>query len=133
MLKVTREIAQKEVDGWLDYKKIRPSQREAHKEIIETLIEEVSEGTLEIDSTKFTITHNLLVPIGENDSLKKVEYRARLNDNLLEPFMKGVKPSDFISVGLAYIAALTNVNKGILSRMDSADMRIAKGIMVFFM
>ena len=133
MLKVTREIAQKEVDGWLDYKKIRPSQREAHKEIIETLVEEVSEVTLEIDSTKFTITHNLLVPIGENDSLKKVEYRARLNDNLLEPFMKGVKPSDFISVGLAYIAALTNVNKGILSRMDSADMRIAKGIMVFFM
>lgn len=133
MLKVTREIAQKEVEGWLDYKKIRPSQRETHKDVIETLIEEVSEGTLEIDQTTFKITHNLLVPIGENDSLKKVDYRARLNDNILEPFMKGVKPSDFISVGLAYIAALTNVNKGILSRMDSADMRIAKGIMVFFM
>lgn len=133
MLKVTREVAQKEVEGWLDYKKIRPSQRETHKDVIETLIEEVSEGTLEIDQTTFKITHNLLVPIGESDSLKKVDYRPRLNDNILEPFMKGVKPSDFISVGLAYIAALTNVNKGILSRMDSADMRIAKGIMVFFM
>jgi len=130
-MKVAREIATKEVEGWLEYKRIKTAQRESNKDSIESMIECVMEGDLEINSVTNEITHNLNFPIDE--AIKKLIYKPRLNDSMLEPFMKGVKPSDGFAVSLAYIAALTNQTRGTLGKLDTGDMRIARSIMVFFM
>lgn len=132
-MKVTREIATKEVEGWLDFKRIKNAQREANKDTIDLMIDCVMEGDLEINATTNEIVHNLNFPVGEGDAIKKLTYRPRLNDSILEPFMKGVKPSDGFAISLAYIAALTNQTRGILGKLDTGDLRIARSIMVFFM
>jgi hypothetical protein len=139
MTKIAREIAEKEVTEWLDRKKISPSTRESREDSIDLLIDCVCEGTLvfnkneqsnEIDGT---ITHSLLFPTDGEAPITSLKYRARLNDNILRPFLKGVAGNDGDGRLTAYVAALTNTAKGIISALDSGDKKISLAIAVFFL
>ena len=85
------------------------------------------------DEKSNVITHNLNFPIGDGDEVKKLEYRPRLNDRLLEPYLKGVKASDSDGRLTAYICALTQKASGIIKNIDSVDKKISIAIAVFFL
>jgi len=133
MAKVTPEIAKKEVEAWLDSKKIMQSVRDSNEDSTQLLIDAMVEGIITIDSSSHVITHNLNFPIGEGEEIKKLEYRPRLSDRLLEPYLKGVKPTDSDGRLIAYICALTQNSRGVIRNMDSVDKKISLAIAVFFL
>ena len=130
---VTREIAEAEITGWLDKKKIMSQQREENKSSIDTLIEAIAEGVLTLDPDTNIFTHKLLFPTDGEMPVTELTYKPRLNDNMLRQYLSGVKPADVDGRILAYMAALTGKAKGILSALDTADKRIATSIVLFFL
>lgn len=133
MSKVVREVAEKEIESWLDKKKVFASTRDAYKESIEILIESVSEGVLVLNPDTFELIHTLLFPIESELATTELKYKPRLNDNMLKPYLNGIKANDADGRILATVAALTSVpTKNILMALDSMDKRIAMAIVVFF-
>lgn len=133
MEKVTREAAEVEVTSWLDKKKIFQDTRDKYKDHIEIIVEAIVNGVLVLDTDTFEFKHELLFPLGENEGLKEIKYRARLNDKMIQPKMKGVKSDDVDGRVSALIAALTGQNTAIITSLDTVDKRIATAIGVFFM
>jgi len=134
MSKVTIEIAEAEIESWLDKKKILPGLRDARREHINQLVECIQEGVLELNTETFEFTHNLLEPFGSGEKLtSQLVYKPRLNDKQLQPWMKGVRGDDAEGRMLGYVAALTNTNRLLLELMDTADKRISMAIAIFFL
>jgi hypothetical protein len=133
MANVTPEIATNEMNAWLDSKKIMTNTRESNEDSTQLLIDAMVEGIITIDEESKVISHNLMFPIGDGEEIKVLEYRQRLSDRLLEPYMKGVKPTDADGRLIAYICALTQNSRGIIKNMDSVDKKIALAIAVFFL
>lgn len=133
MIRVSREVANRELESWLDFKKIFPNSREANADSIDLIEEMISEGVLSIDEETKEITHNLLFEIGEETTINKLVYKARINDKMLNPYLKGVKSNDADGRLTAYIAALTSQHRGVISSMDSQDKKISMSIAVFFL
>lgn len=137
MEKITREVAELDILAWLDKKKVLQSTRETYKKSIDTLIDAVTEGILAYNHETGVLTHTLLFPLNaekENSaSVVKLEYRPRLNDNLLRPYLKGVAADDGDMRLNAHIAALTEKPRGIISLLDTGDKKIAESIAIFFL
>jgi hypothetical protein len=134
MNQVSQEIAEKEVTEWLDYKKVFKSVREENDDKIKLLIEGIMEGVL-IFNEDHTITHKLLMPLTNDrgeETVKELNYRARINDNVLQSHYKGVSPTDGDARLHAVIAGLTDSMKGIIAKLDSLDKKISVSIAVFF-
>ena len=132
--KISREAAEAELTGWLDAKKVFQSVREgdAGKQNIDDIIGFIMEGVLEIN-TDGTLKHNLIFPLGETSSIKELSYKQRLNDKMVQPYLKGVSPSDAFGVFLAYAAAATDQPKNILNALDSGtDRKVMQSIVFFF-
>lgn len=133
MANVTREIATKEVNSWLNSKKVLNSQRESNEENVDLLIEAVMEGILIFDDKTNIIKHKLNFPLGDAEDIKELTYKHRLNDRMLEPYLKGLKPNDGDGRLAAHICALTEKPRGIIRNMDSVDKKISVAIAVFFL
>lgn len=129
---VGKEVAEKEVNGWLDFKKIDQSKRNALEKVIERMVDLVMDGTFVIEPETFSIKHTLKFPIGQNPGIKVLTFKPRIPVSTLQDYLSGVKPGDGIAVTLAYIAALTDTAKGILKGMDPEDYRNADLVAVFF-
>ncbi len=129
--KVTLEKAVEEIDGWLEKKKIFPSAREELKDAIEILVEAISLGYLSLND-KGEFTQELLFPLKEEQAVTHLEYKARLNDKMLEPHLKGVKMGNGDARIIAYLACLTGQAKGIIKALDTADRKITNSIVIFF-
>lgn len=136
MDKVTREVAEAEVTKWMDAKRLTPSQREANKDAIDTLIDSVIDGTLRLEGESNMWIHTLLFPLGkdgqESIAVKELKYKPRLNDKQKQAEMKGVKANDFDGRFNALIAALTGQPRGIIEQLDTVDHRIAISVGIFF-
>lgn len=132
MAKVTAEVAQAEVESWLDFKKILPKTREDYSDSVETIQSAIEEGCLVMDPDTHEFRHTLSFPLGEGDEVKHLTFRARLNDKMLSSYMKGVSATDVDERLIAIIAALTQTAKGIIKGLDSTDKRIARSIASFF-
>lgn len=128
---VAREVAEKEINDWLDYKRISAAKKEANKDNIKDLISYVQFGTLEVNDDK-SIKHNLEWPLGESSGDKVLNYKPRLNGKMLKPHMSGVKATDVDGRLTAYIAALTGKLSAEIDLMDTVDMEVARNIAVFF-
>lgn len=133
MIKITREVAKSEIDSWLDYKKIFSATREANAENIEFLEEMICEGVISIDKDTKEITHNLLFPLGDESKISKLVYKPRINDRMLNPYLKGVKSNDADGRLTAYVSALTSQMRNVISNLDSQDKKISMSIAVFFL
>ncbi|KKL61274.1 hypothetical protein LCGC14_2196930 [marine sediment metagenome] len=129
--KIPLEKATEEIDGWLDRKKIYPSAREECSDQIDTLVEAISLGDLSLND-KGEFKHELLFPLKEEQALTQLEYKARLNDRMLEPYLKGIKAGDGVARIVAYLACLTSQAKGIIKALDTADRKITNAIVIFF-
>lgn len=132
--KVAREVAQAEIEKWLDYKKIKEAKREAEETTTETIVDAICDGTLVLNKD-YTFTHKLAFPLKSDgeDTLKELTYKPRLEVREINTKMKGIKPSDADGRIMGYIAALTDQPRGVLTRMDTEDNRIAQAFATFFL
>lgn len=131
--KIAKDIAAQEVQGWLDFKKIKEKKQESYKDQIEVLVDAVSEGTLEINPETKNITQNLDFPIGSEMKVSKLEYKPRLTVGEIQSHMGGVKATDADGRITAYVAALTNQPKELIKKLDTEDNSIAQSIAIFFL
>lgn len=129
--KVPFEIAESEINSWLDYKKIDELQRESQEDQIKSLISFVQSGYLELNEDK-TFTHKLKFPVGENETTTELKYKARLTEREISQKLHGVKSDDGDGRLLAHVQALTGQPKGIIAALDKEDFKIARAIAVFF-
>ena len=134
MSKIERTVAEKEINDWLERKKVFKSTIEANEDSVKLLVDGIVEGVLVLDeSGKFR--HELLHPFGGESTaqIKELVYHFRLNDRMLKPHTNGLSPKDAEGRLLAYIAALTEQNRVLLESMDSLDKKVATAIAVFFL
>ena len=136
MSKVERNVAEQEVEAWLDFKNVSPRKRKEHEEIIETLVNAVEDGVLSIDSESFEITQKLYIPVENNEgevTLDSLKYVARAKVFEIHNGLKGIKGSDPQSMILGYASAITKQPKPVLRNLDTSDFGIAQAISIFFM
>lgn len=132
MGKVAKEQAEKEINGWLDYKKIGTSKREALKENIETLVEAVAEGQLVVN-TDFNLVYTLKFETEGAEPVKELKFKPRLKVKELNKALTGVKATDADARLVAYAAAMSDMPKAIFEGLDTADYSFVQALVVFFL
>lgn len=128
--KVPHETAAKEVEEYLDFKKVSNKKREEQKDSIETIVDSIVSGTLSIDENK-NIVQELSFPIG-NGTIPTLSYKPRLTAQAINTRMKGVKGTDVDARIMGYAAALTDKSPALLGDLDTEDLRICQAIVSFF-
>lgn len=129
---VAKEVAQAEIEKWLDYKKFTEQRREDKKENIETLISAISDGNLVVDSD-CNLIQKLMSPFGDEMKITELKYKPRLTPFALKFHLNGVKATDMDARVCAYVCALTSQAKGVIEKLDMEDYLIAQSIAFFFM
>lgn len=123
-------LAQQEINKWLDYKKLRPAQRQRYIGNIAVLVDAVEYGVLTMDPGTFKFTQLLNFPVKDNNGTLIFDilvYKPRLT-------MKEVQDcvTSDLSQAIAYGMALTGKAEGHLGQMDSTDAFTLSSIAVFF-
>lgn len=132
MQSVTREVAQNDIERWLDFKGVRRRKRESNKEYIEQLIEGVEDCYLKVDDD-CNIHFELAIPIGNDDhKIKELVFKPLLQVKDYHPHLKNVKPGDSDGRMMAYICGLTGQNSGVIHQLYTDDLTVATNIAVFF-
>lgn len=135
-MKVSFEQAQKEVENWLDHKRVSPKKREGvYAESIEVIVDAISFGdaTIEedgkiIQSLKFPITDS-----SGNMVVSVLEYTPRITYSAIKSQLQTVKPGDGNGRLIAVASGLTGKPIGILEKMDTEDISLLQAISVFFL
>lgn len=130
---VSRELAEKEVNGWLDHKNIRSKKRRDSEGSIEDLIEAVQDGYISIDPDDHHLTVILGTPIGSSGQKKELKFKPRITVGELRPYLKDVKIADVEGRLLAYIRGLTGEPEAMIESMDSNDQGLLTTVVLFFM
>lgn len=132
--KVDRETATKEIDKWLDEKKVSLTKRESKKDQIESLICGIMDGDLSMtDSGEFE--HTLKFPSDTSSAVKKLVYKQRILVGDVQHHLKNNKIAitDFDGRINCYIQALTGAPYAVITKMETTDYDIMQSIAVFFM
>ena len=132
---VNRDVAEKDVERWLDYKRIGITKRENMKDNVDILIDAVQDGQLVVNDDH--TLKQLLVWPPENDEgeahVTELTFIPRIHFSQIQPKLKGIKPGDTEGRLLGYAAALSNQPAGVLRKLDTVDLAITQAIAVFFL
>jgi hypothetical protein len=128
---VALEVAKKDVDKWLEYKKISDTKKESYADNISTLVNAVADGAL-IVNEDFTLKHELKFPLENEIKTTSLEYKPRLQMKQIHQHTQGIKSNDIDGRIAAYIAALSGKPKAVVVSLDSEDYAIAQAVAVFF-
>ncbi len=131
VLKLTQEQASKDFLEQLDFLNITPLERQNNADIIDLITEAIQMGRLTINEDK-TVTQKLLHPIGNQEDVKQLVFKARLQERDLRIHLKGVKATDVDGRLMAHVAALTSVNAALLGYLDKADLKVTHAYITFF-
>lgn len=126
---ISEEQAIKEIDSWLDYRKVSDSKRIINRNSIYHLQMGIMEGNLVLNED-FTLEQKLKFPIGDTT---KLVYKPRLEMGAVAETLKGVLPTDSIGNTLAYGAALTGTAMQLMKKLNSEDYPLVDHISFFFM
>lgn len=129
---ISKEVAEKEVNAWLDYKKVNAKRREFLKGNIENIISGIQDGTFIIHPDTFIIEHKLSMPLGLNGQIKALSYKPRMSVGAIQDNLNGVNKEDTIAVTVCYIMTLSGESKLILKGLDRDDYQNADSIAAFF-
>lgn len=132
MNKVAREVAEKEINQWLDYKNIKEGKREAFKDSIGRLVEAVMDGCLTLREDK-VLVQSLGFPTEGEAPVSELEYKPRIRVGAVQNHLKGVKADDADGRLVAYVAALTSKPKEVIKALDTEDFNISQAIAIFFL
>lgn len=126
---VSIEVARKEVEKWLDFKKVKQAKRDAHAGSIDFLAYAISVGDITIDD-KLVIKQKLSLPV---DGLySELEYKPRLSIEELHKHMGAMNVRSTDDAVVCVAAALTGKSVSQIKKMDTEDYVIPAGIGVFF-
>jgi len=130
---VSLDVAQAEVEKWLDYKKVSQGKRDKQKAQIEVLVDAVCDGTLVLKED-LTWVHNLKFPVtlADKEELKTLSYKPRISQGEAHMHLQRFKADDVDGRVLAYVLALTKTPQDFIKRLDTEDSSIAQGIAIFF-
>lgn len=133
MSAVSLEVAEKDVNSWLNYKKLSTAKKEDKKDAIKKLIALIAEGKITLDPDTFILKHELCFEVGETAKIQKLEYKPRINVGELQNNLRGVDVmEDMTGYMVAYGAALTGQPKGIIKLLDTEDFTVVQTIAGFF-
>lgn len=128
---VTKEVALKDVEKWLEHKRISDAKRESYKDNIEQLVNGIAEGVLVL-TEKLHFEQTLRFPTEGDAPITKISYKPRLAVREVNQAMVGVKASDVDARLVAYAAALSGLPKGVIAALDTEDYATVQAIVVFF-
>ncbi len=129
------EMAQAEVNKWLDAKKVKQRKRESYPDAIEHITNAIAEGSLFL-SEDFKLTQKLSFPVCDNSGAEvfsELEYKPRLTVFDTQAATKNVKAGDADGRIMAYASALTGKSNGLLGKLDTEDYTLVQSITVFFL
>jgi hypothetical protein len=130
---VDRETAEAEINAWLESKKVFPSSLEDNEDAVKLLIEAIMYGALTYDAQTNQLTQKLMFAFGEEGvEVTELKYKHRINDKILQKYMKGISPKDGDGRLNATIAGLTDKARGIIEGLDTIDKKVANAIATFF-
>lgn len=135
MSAVSKEVAEKEFNSWMEYKKIPAKKRESNKEYGEKIIEAICDGRLVLNED-FTFTQKLFFAVEDESGsavVSTLNFKPRVKTETIHVQMNGVKPGDADRRVLAYIAALTGVPKALIAKLDTEDYDVCQSFAVFFL
>lgn len=133
MENVSLEIAQKDINAWLDSKRISEKKRKDNEKVVDNLVSAVMEGNLVWDEEQKLLKQRLQWPVGENEELKHIEFKQRITQGDISARLRTAKSDDAFAVMGVYISAITGQPIAILDKLDSSDYSIAQSVAVFFM
>jgi len=128
MEQVSIEVAEQDIERWLDGTKVMPSKREAAKADIEIMTEAIQDGLLVINDD-LTITHKLLFPL---EAVDELTYKSRLTVEEPKSRLRQFKSDDVHGMIHAYVATLAKQPLAIIGKLDRKDYRISTAIAGFF-
>lgn len=131
---LSRDLAEKEVKSWMDFKQVSARKREQKNivEAVEKMINAFEDGILVLNPDNFDITQKLLFPMGVDTKTNQLVFKARTPYSKIQNELKGLAVDDIGKFVPAYIAASTGEPKAVIAAMDTEDFAIASAIATFF-
>lgn len=130
-VKVSQEVAEKEIESWLDYIETGRKKKEAGADLKEILVDAVMDGILVLNEDK-TLTQKLKFPLGEKEEVKILTYKPRVKLQTMRVCTQGIKNTDALGLQAGVISALTGTDRNIINQMEMVDFNIGQAISVFF-
>ena len=121
------ELAESEVQKWMDAKKVRASIRESNKDNIDGLVEGFKDGLLTLHDDNI-IKQTLIHPI---EGLKTIEYKSRLTAQDKSKHLSKAG-NDVHAQITGLLAALSGQNSGMLMKLDTDDVAVIRSLTSFF-
>ena len=125
---LNRELAEKEVNKWLDSKKVRATVRRENKDNIEAIIDGFEDGLLVLNKETNAIKQTLIFPTG---AIKEIIIQPRLKVSERIERLKNAG-NDADSRVVAVLAALSGNIAEALKGMDADDLAVSRNITAFF-
>mgnify|MGYP000022198548 CR=1 FL=1 len=131
-LVISKEVANQEIEKWLDHKKVSDNKREASAESIELLADAVSSGNMILDKD-FNLVYKLKFPTEAEAPITELKFKPRLKIGTVYNHLQNVKPSDADGRLFAYAAALTTNSKEVIKSLEIDDWNIVQAVVIFFL
>jgi len=129
------ELALKEVEAFLDRKKIYPKRRATLQGAVDTIAEAIQYGQVTI-AEDGAITQELLDPIVDdkgNAVLSKISYSARIAPSIMASKIAALKSQTMEDKLLCHTMAYSGQAAGIINKLESTDRNTCDAISLFFM
>lgn len=133
MSKVPEQVAQEDIERWLEARMTSDKKRRDLADSIKELEGAVMDGNL-IVKEDGTLLQKLIIPIGEESKLTEVKYKLRITAGDVQKRMVGnkIKATDLHGTLLIQICAATDLTFEQVAKMDYTDYAIATAIGNFF-
>lgn len=128
-----REMAEKEVNDFLEYKKLSKKSIAKLKESIDDLIDLVEEGLLVIDNESHTLKYKLRVSsIGELNGKQELTVPMRLEMSDWSLSMQKLNVNTPMDARFYEVAALTDITATSIKKLKDVDMAVLDKLSPFF-
>jgi hypothetical protein len=134
-MKINTETATAELNKWLDFKNVKEKKRIEYATFGENIIETIESGNIilnEKNEIEYTLNSPILAESGA-PVLSVLTFKPRLRVAELNAKLKGVNATDADARVMAYIAAATDQNTGLLSKMYTDDYSVCQSIIMYFL
>lgn len=132
--KVSKEVAQKEVNNWLDLMDITKENRQTPDVVIfvDSLIESVQKGHLVFNDDE-TVTQILKQPLADGKT-KEIKYDFRFEIGEFNKATKGISSMDSVDWSIARLAlsSVDKLPKAFFEKLKRTDFNVAKAMTIFF-
>lgn len=130
--KVDEQTAEKELNRWLEAKRVPARKREQNDQVLTTLAGAIQDGRLIVTDTG-QITVKLLYPIGNGGEIDRLDFSNRIKAKQVRKMKVNDDAFDTMGQVMAIAAAATNNSMKLLGELDNEDYSLIQSIAVFFM